>query len=153
LQLSIIQEIQLIQSPIHSPPTHLSLLPEPETLNISDDDIVFVEAVAAPFREDRRRRRSGIQLRPRIIFPVDEEYFVEKVVGWMVVRGREFYLIKWSGYGEEDNTWEDGAEKRREIPDMIADYFNELGLEDEQDNSEDNYDLTDINQRKRRRFL
>ena len=44
---------------------------------------------------------------------------------------------EWSGVGEEYNTYEDGAEKRREIPDMIAEYFNELGVEYEEDNFED----------------
>ena len=70
---------------------------KPVEVDSSDDDIIFVEAVAAPTRPERRRRRSGIQLRPRIIIQDEEEYFVEKVVGWMMERGRELFLIKWAG--------------------------------------------------------
>ncbi len=76
---------------------------KPVEVDSPDDDII-VEAVAAPARPKRRRRRSGIQLRPRIIFKDEDEYFVEKGVGWMMVRGRELFLIKWAGYLEEYNT-------------------------------------------------
>ena len=44
---------------------------------------------------------------------LDRRYFhrVEKV------------LIKWSGYDDDEKSWEDGHEKRREIPDAISLYF------------------------------
>jgi hypothetical protein len=68
-------------------------------------------------------------LRPRVVSTNDDdEFFVEKVVGWKEERAREYFSIKWAGHTEEFNTWEDGLEKRREIPDMIEDYFTELTI-------------------------
>jgi hypothetical protein len=143
LQVSAIQSPLAPLSPVHIVEEEMM---EPVVAESSDDDIIFVEAFAAPARPKRRRRRSGIQLRPRLIFQDEEEYFVEKVVGWMMERGRELFLIKLAGYGEEDNTWEDGVEKRREIPEMVADYFTESRFDDVSDHKY-------VNRRSKRRRL
>ena len=85
-------------------------------------------------------------MRPRVVRPNEDEYFVEKVLGWMMERGRELFLMKWAGYGEEDNTWEDGVEKRRKIPEMVADYFTESRFDDVSDHKY-------VNRRSKRRRL
>lgn len=36
----------------------------------------------------------------------EELYEVERVVDKKVKEGKVYYLIKWLGYGDEDNTWE-----------------------------------------------
>ncbi|QRW26676.1 Transposon Tf2-7 polyprotein [Rhizoctonia solani] len=38
--------------------------------------------------------------------PREEEYEVEQIIDSKRQRGKWFYLIKWKGYGPEDNSWE-----------------------------------------------
>eukprot|EP00029_Vermamoeba_vermiformis_P004421 TRINITY_DN14960_c0_g1_i1.p1 TRINITY_DN14960_c0_g1~~TRINITY_DN14960_c0_g1_i1.p1 ORF type:complete len:215 (+),score=47.09 TRINITY_DN14960_c0_g1_i1:713-1357(+) len=52
----------------------------------------------------------------------DEEYVVEAIAGKRKHKGSVQYLIKWEGYGDEFNTWED--EDRLNCPDLLAEYEN-----------------------------
>jgi hypothetical protein len=145
-----LQQHHLHFSTIHSPLPPRSLVhivavaeteqAETNELESTDDDIVFIEAIAATARPalERCREGRGRPLRPRVVSTnEDDEFFVEKVVGWKVERGREFFLNKWAGFTEEFNTWENGAEKRLEIPEIVEEYFTELGVDDEVSNYDD----------------
>jgi hypothetical protein len=88
-----------------------------------DDEIVFVGEIAAPERRGRRRARR--------VRDDDEEYVVERVLDRRYFHGVENFLIEWSGYGPEENSWELGHEKRVEIPDAISLYFQINGIADD----------------------
>ena len=36
----------------------------------------------------------------------DEEYEAEQIVSKKVHRGKALYLVRWKGYGEDDDSWE-----------------------------------------------
>ncbi len=109
------------------------------------------------WKKERSKRKRQTTEAPLLSTNVGDQFFVEKVDGCSEVeRGHEFFLIKWSGYSDYYITWEDGVEKRREIPNMVTDYFTELGVDDDvimRSNYEDVNDHTYVNRRSKRRRL
>ncbi|CAL8139244.1 unnamed protein product [Orchesella dallaii] len=56
----------------------------------------------------------------------DGEYVIEKLVDKQEdVNGNVYYLVKWQGWSEENNTWE-LEDKFEEMPDLIQEYENGL---------------------------
>ncbi|XP_043491561.1 chromodomain-helicase-DNA-binding protein 1-like isoform X2 [Polistes fuscatus] len=51
----------------------------------------------------------------------EEEYEVEKIVGHRTIKGRRQFLIRWKGYGEESDTWE--QEKDLNCPKLIENFL------------------------------
>lgn len=56
----------------------------------------------------------------------DEFYKVEKVVGHRKRKGKNYFLIKWKGYDDSENTWE--PEEHLNCQDLLDEYF--LGMEE-----------------------
>jgi hypothetical protein len=66
---------------------------------------VFNETLLTPLREPLATQN---QLAPPPIVQPDElvEYEVEEILDSRRRRNKQFYLVKWQGYGHEENTWE-----------------------------------------------
>lgn len=50
----------------------------------------------------------------------EDEYEVERVIAKRVRRGRIEYLVRWAGYGDEDDTWQ--TEDSMNCPKLIAEF-------------------------------
>jgi len=56
----------------------------------------------------------------------EEEHEVERIVDSRVQRGRVQYLVKWLGYADSDNTWQE--ESTMNCPELIARFKSEQSL-------------------------
>ncbi|CAL7936302.1 unnamed protein product [Xylocopa violacea] len=61
----------------------------------------------------------------------EKEYEVEKLVGQRTIKGRRQFLVRWKGYGEDSDTWE--QEKDLNCAELIEEYLAE-NAEDEEEN-------------------
>jgi hypothetical protein len=50
------------------------------------------------------------------------QFRVEKIVGRKKIRGKWFYLIKWAGYSDDENTYEPESTLKSQVPELINDY-------------------------------
>jgi len=138
-------------TPVHHIPIR-TYVPEPEPRVLSnvedtakkrrigeerdyDDDDVFLSEPKGRKKQgmknndkvqrDARPSRKKAKIFPKAAAPayLEQEYVVEKVVDVRYRKKREF-LIKWSGWSEEQNTWE--VEDALEGTTFIQDFFEEL---------------------------
>lgn len=59
----------------------------------------------------------------------DEEYEVEKIVSQRTIKGRRQFLVRWKGYAEDADTWE--QEKDLNCPQLIEEFLTEPADDDE----------------------
>nr|DAC81686.1 TPA_asm: integrase [Powellomyces chytrid fungus MELD virus 5] len=90
-----------------------------ENVDASDEPDIPNEAIeAAPPKDTEPRRSLRVQNTQRD----EEEYEVENLVGKRKFRGKVQYLIKWVGYGNEYNEWQDEQELLRTSGYLIRQY-------------------------------
>ncbi|KAF8748302.1 hypothetical protein RHS01_10955, partial [Rhizoctonia solani] len=81
--------------------SHAYCLKLPETLKIHD---VFYVGLLSKVHENPSQPFP--ERPPPETIEGEEEYEVEQIIDSKRQRGKWFYLIKWKGYGPEDNSWE-----------------------------------------------
>ncbi|KAF8754653.1 hypothetical protein RHS01_05919 [Rhizoctonia solani] len=81
--------------------SHAYRLELPETLKIHD---VFYVGLLS--RSHKSPSQPFPERPPPETIEGEEEYEVEQIIDSKRQRGKWFYLIKWKGYGPEDNSWE-----------------------------------------------
>ena len=79
-----------------------------------DGDVYLISAVGGPAREyrvhverllDFSNKRLGPQELKRISLS-SNNYMVDSVLEHKMVDGRRYYLVRWDGFGKEDDSWE-----------------------------------------------
>ncbi|KYQ56071.1 Chromobox protein like protein 5 [Trachymyrmex zeteki] len=69
-------------------------------------------------KENQRASTSARDLKPE---DVGSEYEVERLINIRTIKGRRQFLVRWVGYGENDDTWEN--EKDLNCPQLIEDFL------------------------------
>lgn len=52
---------------------------------------------------------------------MEDEFVVEKILDKRISKGHVYYLIKWQGFSDQDNTWEP-EENLADCPELIVDF-------------------------------
>ncbi|KAF8761053.1 hypothetical protein RHS01_00627 [Rhizoctonia solani] len=81
--------------------SHAYRLKLPETLKIHD--VFYVGLLSKVYKSPSQ---PFPERPPPETIEGEEEYEVEQIIGSKRQKGKWFYLIKWKGYGPEDNSWE-----------------------------------------------
>jgi hypothetical protein len=55
----------------------------------------------------------------------DLEYEVDKILAHNDIKGKRWFLVKWSGYSEEHNTWEP-EKNMTHCKEILAEYWKPL---------------------------
>ncbi|XP_029173371.1 chromobox protein homolog 1-like [Nylanderia fulva] len=77
----------------------------------ADDSVETDESVAEPERENgeragKRRRREDQKASTSLDKSEEDEYEVEKLINIRTNKGNRQFLVRWKGYGESADTWE-----------------------------------------------
>ncbi|XP_076622268.1 uncharacterized protein LOC143342362 [Colletes latitarsis] len=72
----------------------------------------------------------------------EKEYEVEKIVGQRTIKGRRQFLVRWKGYNEDSDTWE--QEKDLNCPQLIEEFLIEDSENDEEKSKKNDNSLKSI---------
>jgi len=82
---------------------------------------VFNVVKLSPAPEDPFPTRKSNPPPPPEIVDGEEEWEVEEILDSRVVRKKLKFLVKWKGYGREDNSWEDSADVH--APELVQEFY------------------------------
>ncbi|XP_028048125.1 chromobox protein homolog 3 [Monomorium pharaonis] len=109
---------------------------KPAAHNADDDaetasDIAAVEAAgeqngekaqkSSPNKRRKKEDRASTSARDKSEPEPEDEYEVEKLINLRTIKGRRQFLVRWKGYGEASDSWEN--EKDLNCPRLIEEYL------------------------------
>lgn len=85
-----------------------------------------VKSLALAAQMSRRERKPVIRdeptPEPKVKPKKQQSYEVEKIVAHKIIKGSIFYLVKWVGWDDADNTWEP-EENLLRCPLVVSEYM------------------------------
>ncbi|XP_041980209.1 histone-lysine N-methyltransferase SUV39H2-like isoform X1 [Aricia agestis] len=83
----------------------------------------FVPDSPAPKAKKRKTEKEESNAKKKKTEKQDpDEFIIEKILDFKFDSGREYFFVKWQGYGEEDNTWEP-VENLDNCPDILKSFL------------------------------
>ncbi|CAL8123709.1 unnamed protein product [Orchesella dallaii] len=70
-------------------------------------------------------QEQSVSSTPALPAVLEDEYVVEKILDRRESNGQVFYLIKWQGFSDQDNTWEP-YDNVSDCPELIKDFEDRL---------------------------
>lgn len=97
---------------VHQPP--LYLLDNDESVGYTKNQLQVVQANEA--------KPTSKAIQPVKSTKGPKSYKVDKIVGRKKEHNRIYYLVKWLGYSDKDNTWELGSKLKKDVPILVQEF-------------------------------
>lgn len=63
---------------------------------------------------------------PKVVRGKPKQWIAEKLVDKKKIKNKWYYLVKWVGFTSKDNTWEPSSQLKKEIPQLVSDFENNI---------------------------
>jgi len=88
----------------------------------NDDTTMYTKNQLMPFKGEIVQKQGSEVIRPVDKIGKHDVYVVESIVAKRKFRNKFEYLVKWKGYSSDDNTWENAAKMKEDIPELVKEF-------------------------------